>query len=240
MEIKDTKAPITSKGSSVDKSKLGSPLYQMLMLVLSIYVLTTLSVEYFLVSDSEIKSVLQTVDLFICFIFFTDFLYSFFSAPDKIRFMRWGWIDLLSSIPMIDPLRWGRLARIVRVIRIFRVFRSFRSIYKTVNESRFETLTVMTFMIVFFSFTLAAGLILEFERDYESTIKTASDALWWALMNLLNSKIGFQPAISPEGIFTTVLLNKIGLLLFAYLNAGIISWIFSYRNNIQTSSSENT
>ena len=29
----------------------------------------------------------------------------------------WGWLDLLSSIPMVDALRWGRLARVLRIIR---------------------------------------------------------------------------------------------------------------------------
>ncbi len=215
--------------------KHGSPLYQLLLVILSLYVLAALSIESLIIEDPEIKSVLQTIDTTICLIFFLDFLHSFFSAPDKKVYMRWGWIDLVSSIPMIDPLRWGRVARIIRIFRVFRVLRSFRLIYKSVNESRFETLTVMTFIIVFFSFTTAASLILEFERGHGSTITTAADALWWAILNLLNAKTGFHPAVSPEGIFTTVLLNKIGLLLFAYLNAMVIAWILNHRNNTQSS-----
>ena len=34
-------------------------------------------------------------------------------ARDRRRyFVTWGWIDLLSSIPTVDALRWGRIARV--------------------------------------------------------------------------------------------------------------------------------
>lgn len=206
-----------------------SPLYQMVMLVLSVYVLVTLSVSTFLVSDPEIQKVFQVVDLSICFLFFIDFLYMFFSAKDKWRYMKWGWIDLISSIPMIDPLRWGRVAKIVRIIRILRAFKSFRVIYVSVAKSPFETLTMMTFLVVFFAFSISAGFILEFERGLESPLQNASDALWWASLSILNARSGMISPVSPEGILLTVFLNKIGLLLFAYVNASTIAWLLRNR-----------
>lgn len=50
-------------GSSSESELVRSPLYQMVMLVLSVYVLVTLSVSTFLVSDPEIQKVFQVVDL---------------------------------------------------------------------------------------------------------------------------------------------------------------------------------
>ena len=150
---------------STHQRTLRHPAWQLCMLVLSIYALASLSLESLVVTDPEIASVLITVDLLICAVFFADFLILFFTAQSKRSYMmRWGWVDLVSSIPMIDPLRWGRLARVVRILTILRAIKSIRVIGDSVKASPFETLSVMTFVIVFVSFSVSAGLILEFER----------------------------------------------------------------------------
>jgi voltage-gated potassium channel len=197
-------------GSTELRTVSGSPLYQIMMLVLSIYVLITLSISTFFIDNIEIKAVMQYVDLLVCLLFFGDFLMMFYRAPDKLAYMKWGWVDLVSSIPMVDPFRWGRLARIFRVIRVLRALKSLRVIYDSVQQSRFETLTMMMFIVVFFSFSISAGLILEFERTFESPIQTANDALWWALLSMLNAKSGVLHPVSPEGVLSTVYLIKIG------------------------------
>lgn len=209
---------------------LRHPAWQLCMLVLSIYALASLSLETFFITDPEIASVLSTVDLLICLVFFLDFLTLFFTAADKRRYMlRWGWIDLVSSIPMVDPLRWGRLARVVRVLTILRAIKSIRVIGDSVKTSPFETLSVMTFIVVFVSFSTSAGLILEFERGFDSKLTTSTDALWWSFLSIMNAKGGFYLPVSPEGILNTVYLNKIGLLLFAYINGSIVAWLVSNR-----------
>lgn len=49
----------------------------------------------------------------ICGLFFLDFLLSFYHAERKAKYLvTWGWIDLLSSIPTVDALRWGPSATI--------------------------------------------------------------------------------------------------------------------------------
>ncbi len=87
----------------------------------------------------------------------------------------------------------------------------------------------MIFVIVFVSFSVSAGLILEFERGFNSNLSTSSDALWWSFLSIMNAKGGFQLPVSAEGILNTVYLNKIGLLLFAYLNGSIVAWLVSNR-----------
>ncbi len=207
-----------------------NPLFHILMLALSVYVLVTLSAEAFFVKDPEIRQVMQKIDLIICILFFLDFLYLFFTSPDKKRYMRWGWLDLISSIPLVDPLRWGRVARIVRIVRVLRALKSLKIVYEHLKASPFETLTLMTFLVVFFSFSFGATLILDFERDYDSELKHASDALWWSLLSILNAKVNMPMPISNAGVLTGVFLNKIGILLFAYINGMIISWIVQNRD----------
>ncbi len=206
-------------------NETGSPLYQLTLFVLSIYVLAALLAEAFIVHDAEIRGVLQYIDFGICLIFLTDFFVNVYRAESKREYLRWGWIDFVSSIPAIDILRWGRVSRVVRILRYLRALRSVRILLQGIKASRFETLTWSVFLIVFVSFTLSAAFILEFERSYESTINSAESALWWAFLNLMNARTSINQALSPEGIIITTVLNKIGLLLFAYLNSMLVAWL---------------
>lgn len=235
----DHAAPNSSVTTSASEEvpKLRHPAWQLCMLILSLYALGSLSLEALFVTDPEIQRVLTTVDVFVCAVFFADFLVLLFSAPSKRRYMlSWGWIDLISSIPMIDALRWGRLARVMRIIRILRAVKSLRVIGSYVRASPFETLSVMIFVTVFVSFSVSAGLILEFERGHDSALRTSADALWWSFLSIMNAKGGFHLPVSPEGILNTVYLNKIGLLLFAYVNGSIVAWLISHRHHDSTDS----
>lgn len=207
----------------------GSPLYQLTLFVLSIYVLVALLAVAFIVHDAEIHCVLQYIDFGVCLIFLTDFFVNVYKAESKRENLRWGWIDFVSSIPAIDFLRWGRISRVVRILRYLRALRSMRILLQRIKTSRFETLTWSVFLIVFVSFTLSAAFILEFERTYGSTINTAESELWWAFLNLKNAKASISQALSPEGIIITTVLNKIGLLVFAYLNSMLVAWLVLQR-----------
>jgi voltage-gated potassium channel len=209
----------------------GPALYQLILLVLSLYVLTILIVESFFIQNPEIKKILQFIDFLICLIFLGDFFVQWYAAPNKKAYLKWGWIDFISSVPVLDPLRWGRLARVVRIVRFLRAIRSMRILWGLLVESKVQSLTLVVFIISFLVFTLSAGFILEFERSYESEINTAEAALWWAFLNIMNAKTSLDQAKSPEGLITTIILNKAGLLLFAYFNALIIAWLINHRQN---------
>ena len=167
----------------------GSPLYKIVLLFLSIYVLLAILLEVFWVTDPEIKKVLQYIDFFICLFFLSDFLVCFFSAKSKLEYMKWGWIDLISSIPAIDPLRWGRVSKVVRIIRYLRTIKSIKVVLSGLHSSKFETLSICVFLFIFLVFSLSSAVILEFERDYDSEIASAEGALWWAFLNILNANI---------------------------------------------------
>jgi voltage-gated potassium channel len=207
----------------------GSPLYQLTLLGLSVYVLAALVAGTFFVKDPEIRRALQYVDLSVCMIFFFDFWYNLYKAESRLGYLKWGWIDLISSIPLVDPLRWGRLARVIRILRFLRAIRSVRILYESIVRNKIESLTLLVFLFVFFSYTLSACVVLEFERPYDSPISTAEAALWWAFLNVLNAKISISVAESAEAIMAAVYLNKVGLVVFAYFNALLIAWLVEKR-----------
>ena len=80
------------------------------VIVLSFYVLLALLIDTIWHLPDEISILLNYFDDLICVFFFVEFVVNYRKAENKLEFMKWGWIDLIASIPMIDPLRAGRLS----------------------------------------------------------------------------------------------------------------------------------
>src|SRR5687768_4166367 len=91
-------------------------IFQLVILILSIVILVVLIMDTLTTFPKEVSRLFQGLDLVICIIFLVDFCVRFRRAESKLAFMKWGWIDLLSSIPFVDVARFGRIARILRII----------------------------------------------------------------------------------------------------------------------------
>ena len=84
--------------------------YELFMLGLCVYVLGSLAATTFLRLDPGVVAILESVDTLICVVFMTDFFVKLYMAENKLSYLKWGWIDVVSSIPAVEPLRWGRFA----------------------------------------------------------------------------------------------------------------------------------
>lgn len=206
-----------------------SATYSLFMLAISIYVLVIIFLDSFFITDPEIKLVLQYIDFSICIFFLIDFFISLYRAENRLQYMKWGWLDLISSIPAIDPLRWARVSKIIRILRFLRTIKSIRFLIFSIQQSKIQSFTLIVLLVTFLAYTICASLILEYERELDSSIKTAEDALWWAFLNIMNAKISITQAQSSVGAVMTVILNKVGLLVFAYFNAIVIAWLINKR-----------
>ncbi|WP_086930870.1 ion transporter [Agarilytica rhodophyticola] len=207
------------------------PIYSMFMLILSIYILVVVFLGSFFIKDTETKLVLQYIDFSICILFLGDFFVNLYRADSKLAYIKWGWLDFISSIPVIDPLRWARISKVIRILRFLRTIKSIKVLILSIQRSKFQSFTLVVLLITFLAYTICASMILEYERDAGGSIQTAEDALWWAFLNIMNAKISISQAQSSVGIVFTVILNKVGLLLFAYFNAITIAWLINRRVN---------
>src|SRR5688500_8717142 len=75
---------------------------------LAMLVLTSIVLDLVLDLEQSMVWLVSVADFVVCLIFLADFIWRFARAKNKAAFMKWGWVDLLSSIPLVDPLRWGR------------------------------------------------------------------------------------------------------------------------------------
>jgi voltage-gated potassium channel len=215
--------------SESNPSERLSPL-NIIILALSAYVLLALLVDTIFVLPTEISRLLQIVDVFVCCIFLLDFMIRFYRAEKKLEFMKWGWIDLVSSIPTIDFLRTGRALRLIRLLRILKAFRSTKNLvnhmFKNKAEGTFTSVGVIALLLVIFS----ALAILQVEDDPNSNIKTAEDALWWAYVTITTVGYGDRFPVTTEGRLIASLLMTAGVGLFGTF-AGYISSLFIQTNS---------
>ena len=198
-------------------------MWQFVIVVLSIYVLGALLAETALKLSPEVKRVLHIMDFAICIVFLGDFSVRFAAAPSKLRFMRWGWIDLISSIPTIDALRWGRL---IRIIRILRAIRSAKVLLRYIMINRARGTVVSVSLAAFLTLTFASIAILNMEDEPNSNIKTAGDALWWACTTITTVGYGDHYPVTAQGRFIAVVLMVMGIATFGTLTAYLSRFFF--------------
>lgn len=195
-----------------------------IVIFLSIYVLVALLISTFLKLPYEISRVLDFIDNAICVFFLFEFCVRFYKVDNKLGFMRWGWIDLLSSIPTIDFLRAGRTLRLIRLLRILRAFRSVRHlihhVFRKKTEGAFTTVSVIAILMIIFS----AIAILQVEDHPNSNIKTAEDAIWWAYVTITTVGYGDKYPVTTEGRIIAAFLMTTGVGLFGTFTGFLASW----------------
>jgi len=198
--------------------------FQILLVALSVFVLAALAAEAALPLSQPTKTILQDIDAGICVIFLWDFFHRLIKAPDQRTFWKWGWIDLLSSIPMLPAFRWGRAVRVIRVMRILRGIRSLKAIGEVLFRNRargtFATALFACLLVVCFS----SIAILHVESDADSNIKNPGDALWWSLTTVTTVGYGDRFPVTAEGRLIGAFLMTAGVGLFAIFTAYLASF----------------
>lgn len=196
------------------------------MLLLCLFALGVLIAQAFFSLEPTTRTIFDYADNFVCIIFFVDFVVSLLRAPNKWRyFFTWGWIDLVSSIPVFDPLRWGRVARITRILRLIRGVRATRILAAFILERRSEGAVLAAALISLLLVVFSSVAILHLEIDVEgNNIKTAEDALWWAFATITTVGYGDRYPVTTEGRFVGVLLMVAGIGLIGTLSGSVAAW----------------
>jgi len=198
------------------------------IMLLSIFSIALLSLLFFIPSDSEVYRLITYFDFILCLIFLFDFLNQLLNAENKWRyFYTVGWLDLVSSIPMVSEFRF------IRIFRVFRIFRIIKSVKLLVNFIKKNKSASLYGFVVFSAFTilvLSTTAVLYVEKDV-GNITTAEDALWWSFITITTVGYGdFYP------------VTHIGkLITFALIVCGIASFgtAISYINQLAASVKKN-
>lgn len=199
--------------------------FQIFMLILSLHVVVSSLLQLIFTFSSNVTEILTSVDNTICLFFFTDFVIRFHQADNKLQFMKWGWIDLLSSIPMVEQLQFIRIIRIARVLRSIQNIRSSKIILKMIFEHRFKATFSLVSAISFILVTFGAiGILLLEQGQTGSNINNGIDALWWSFVTITTVGYGDFYPVTTGGRIIAALLMTAGVGLFGTFTGFISSW----------------
>jgi len=211
-----------TKGDRTTKSRI--TIWQIVMLFLCVYVLGAVFVETIFALPPETSILLTQIDNLICVVFIGDFIFNLITSKSRREYLKWGWIDLVSSIPNIQILRWGRGFRVIRILRLLRGIRSTKLILRFLFANRakgtFASVAMISFVLVVFS----SIAILNCETSPEANIKTAADALWWSFSTITTVGYGDRYPVTSSGRIIAVILMTAGVGLFGTFTAYVATF----------------
>lgn len=205
--------------------------YDALMLGFSLLAIGMLVVGVAVELGPSSRSILAYADTAVCLVFLTDFLVSLSRAEDRWQYMlSWGWLDLISSIPVFDSVRWGRAARVVRILRVIRGVKATRMIAAMLFQQRALNAVMAGAFVAILAIFASSFAILAFEEGAEGTIKTADDAVWWAICTVTTVGYGDFYPVTWEGRIVAFFLMITGAATFGALAGLLASWFMGTEN----------
>jgi len=202
---------------------------KLIVALLSLISIALLSLTFFIESDSELNRLIHYYDFGLCLVFLYDFFVQLYKRKKRWKyFFTYGWLDLLSSIPVIYEFRY---IRIFRVFRVLRIIKSLNILYKFIKTNKRASL----YGLIVFSSTiiliLSSTLVLYLEQDV-GNIKTAEDALWWSYITITTVGYGDLYPVTNEGRLAASVLILNGIAIFGAL----VSYMTSQVNIIKKKS----
>jgi voltage-gated potassium channel len=200
-------------------------LWQLVMLLASIITVAILGISISVPLPADVDSMLRWGDTAVCAIFFIDFLWLLRLAKDKRKYLfTWGWIDLLSSIPLIPALQLGRLARILRILRLLRGVKSAASLLRELTRNRRQTATFVILLLTGMTVSFSSIAILIAEKG-RGPIDTPGKALWWCMETIATVGYGDVAPTTTLGRIVAGITMIMGIAIFGSLTAVITSLV---------------
>jgi voltage-gated potassium channel len=189
--------------------------YETFIVLLSIQSLINLALLLMLRSQ-QTREVILIVDGVLCLIFVGDFIYRFATATSKRGYMTkdGGWLDLIGSLP-IPGLRIARVFRLARVGAALRRY-GLRRFWRDYRQQRAaNTLLTVIFLIIVIVQYVSMSILYAERGAPGANIRTASDALWWALVTIATVGYGDRYPVTNAGRIIGVFLLCGGVGLFS-------------------------
>ena len=155
------------------------------------------------------RELLAGLNVVIWVSFAADLVVKTIVAPDRLRYLRTHWLDVvIVVVPFLRPLRILRL-----IIYGGRVVQGARRMSKA------------NFIVVyaFGSLITATTVIVAFERDTNSQLSDFPEALWWGIVTITTVGYGDITPVTVGGRIVAGMLMLLGIGLFSVLTANFAS-----------------
>ena len=186
--------------------------------VLGVAVLSIVNLFLAIVAvNQEVAQIIWIVDAILILIFLFDFIRRMRIADDPRAYIvqGYGWLDLVSIIPM---LRIARILRIVRVTRVLNRMGGPGPAMKAFFASRATGGLLLVLLIALVVLEFGAITVLYSERDAaDATILTARDAIWYVIVTMSTVGYGDTYPVTDMGRLFGVIIIVVGVGVFGTL-----------------------
>jgi voltage-gated potassium channel len=207
-----------------------SATYNLFIAVVTIIALVVVVAYYLLPMPEEVRQVLYILDSLNAFILLADFLYRFYRAPNRPKYLvGFGWLDLIGAIPGFPMLRLARIPTLIRLIR--RLNRDTPEEVRRDASQRLASSTLLTtILVVLLVVTVGSILVVLVEKDAPGgNILTGDDAVWWSIVTIATVGYGDRYPTTPEGRLIGVLMIFVGVSLFSVLTSYVATTFVARR-----------
>lgn len=195
------------------------------LLLLAIAMLPLLIVPLLVDLPSAVEAAFVAVDWFIWAAFAFEYVTRLVLTPDRRRFVRREWPDLLIVVlPFLRPLRVVRSARALRLLRLARLVAVLGEVGQEGKRLLVRHQLHYALLVVVIVILGAASLALVVEEGHGGTIQSFGDALWWAVTTVTTVGYGDTYPVTPAGRGIAAFLMVTGIALFGLLTANITTF----------------
>ena len=159
--------------------------------------------------SSNEESLFFAIDVLIWAIFAVDLAVKVIVAPERIRYVRHHWLEVLVvAVPFFRPLR---------IVRLF-IFGS-RAFFQVRRLVSVDYLLAYALGMVI----IAATIVTSVESGERSSITSFPDALWWSWVTVTTVGYGDMFPVTLTGRVIATMLMLVGIGLFGGLTANLAS-----------------
>jgi voltage-gated potassium channel Kch len=189
------------------------------------------SVLIFLLGNPEEQRVVIAVQAGICVVLLGDALLRLIHARGKRRFLvnEYGWLYFAGSLPVpfICLLRLVPTWALVRRLRR----RDYEALGRVVVRRRAQSTLLSVILGAILVLEIGSIAILGAESSaVTGNIKTAGDALWWAVVTIATVGYGDLYPKTGEGRIVGVFMMVVGVGVFASLSSFLAQWFLRQRS----------
>jgi len=204
--------------------------WDFVILIFSIFSLALLPIQMLYRGQEDVLQIVDSADHVLCSFFFADFLKQLIQAKGaRLAYMKYGWIDLLSSIP-IQGAQFGRVFRILRILKVIRQVSKLSDITEGIFRNPTAGAFAVTLVLAVTTVFMSAFLVLEAEANVVGAkIINAGDALWWAVTTVTTVGYGDVYPVTTAGRFVGVVTMFVGIAVAGSLTATMASILIRKR-----------
>jgi len=189
--------------------------------------LTVLYAVLTLLDDEAFHGLPEYVIISLSLLFLLEFAARCWDAPSRVAYTRDHWIDLVTCIPAVGPLRALRLIRLLSLVRLAVRIRALDLARARTSSGMGAWMLMPTLVLLWFGAAEAFWLT---EHGRNPAIQTFGDALYLALMTVTTVGYGDLRPVTGDGRLVAGGLVFVGLGLLGLASSRLaLVWLRSER-----------